>query len=122
MEIARPAQGIVVVTISGSDVGEFHEAPFLELEQDIERFQRIELFIDGRDTRGASIDVSSEWACWLNKRRESLNHVTMLVGTTYIHVTADFVRRFAGLQGVMHITSNADAFEEALADSLRARK
>ena len=56
---------VVLLKISGTDIGEFGSAPMLELKQCLTGVDPIRLFIDARDVRGASIDVSGEWAGWL---------------------------------------------------------
>jgi len=57
-----------VLRIAGSDVGEFGDAPMLQLNQRLAGGESIDLFIDARDVRGASS------------------------GSRYVRITADFVR------------------------------
>ena len=78
----------------------------------------VHLFIDARDVRGASIEVSGEWAEWRRANKAHLGHISMLTGSRFVEVTADFVRRFASLQGVMRIYTEPKAFDAALAESL----
>ena len=118
MEIRRAARRVVVVTISGSDVGEFGDAPFRALADDLAREDRIDLFINSRNVRGASIEVSCDWARWLGKHRDRLHLITMLIGSRYIDITANFVRRFAQLEGSMRLTDKPSIFEDALRRSL----
>lgn len=120
MEITRPARGVVVVAITGSDVGEFGDAPFQELEGDLAS-PPLEMFIDSRSTRGASVDVSNEWARWLRRHRAHLSRITMLTGSRFIEITAEFVRRFADLDDVMRVTTDPAAFDAALAETIRSR-
>lgn len=118
LAVSRPAPGIVLVTISGTDTGEFADLPFRELERGLDAAP-IDLFIDGRDTRGASIDVSNDWAAWLSSHRSSLQRVTMLTGSRFIHMTAEFVRRFAELGEIMRITTAPAAFDSELGAAVR---
>jgi len=67
-----------------------------------------------------SIEVSGEWAVWLGKHRVQLREINMLTGSRFVEVTADFVRRFAELEGVMRVYTEAAAFDAALADALAA--
>lgn len=110
--------GVVVLRISGSDVGEFGEAPMLALNDWLAEADPVAFFIDARDVRGASIEVSGEWAQWLGKHKTKLRTVTMLTGSRFIQVTAEFVRRFADLEGIMRICTEADVFDTALAEAL----
>lgn len=111
---------MISVRISGRDVGEFGDAPFVALDRWLDGGEAMELFIDARDVRGASIDVSSEWALWLGARKEKLAAITMLTGSPLIHITAEFVRRFAALEGVMRICTQADVFENTLREAVKA--
>jgi hypothetical protein len=120
LAIRRPAPGIAVVVLSGSDIGEFADFPLRELTKDLERFGRIELFIDARAVRTASIEVSSEWAFWMSTHRAQLQHVSMLTGSRYIQITANFVRRFADLFDHMRIFTDAAAFDESLLTAVRS--
>lgn len=117
MVIRRPAKGVVVLDISGNDIGELGNAPFLELEKDIERGVPIELFIDARATRLASMEVSSDWAHWLGRNRQRFRHVSMLTGSRFIQITASFVRRFAELGDRMRLYTEPAAFEGALSNA-----
>jgi hypothetical protein len=116
----RPLDRVAVVTISGTDVGEFGESPMSAIDKWIEQTGPIDLFIDARDVRGASIEVSAQWAGWLRARRGVLITITMLTGSKFIEMTADFLRRFAGLEGTMRIVGDSSIFDHLLADALRS--
>lgn len=115
----RAAAGVLVLRIEGTDTGEFGFAPMRALDEWLEASGPVELFIDAREVRGASIHVSGEWAHWLAGRRAQLRTITMLTGSRFIEVTAEFVRRFADLQGVMRICTEPAVFDSALAVACR---
>jgi len=117
--IQRFAYRVVVLRISGSDVGEFGEAPMNALNDSVTSSDPIDLFIDARDVRGASIDVSGEWARWLGSRKPGLRTITMLTGSRFIEITAAFVRRFASLEGIMRICNDPAVFDFALAEAIK---
>lgn len=119
MQIERPAPNIVVVTIDGIDVGELGDWPFETLTEDLQTERAIDLFIDARNTRGASMGVSSAWAVWLLRHRDALRSVNMVTGSRLVQMTAELVRRFAGLEGRMRITNDASAFDWALDFAVR---
>lgn len=117
--IHRPHAGIVLVTFEGHDTGEHGESPFNEIAKGFaEKEQKMELFIDARRGKGASVDVSGDWARWLGKNRSHFRHVSMLTGSRFIQLSAGFVRKFADLGEVMRIYTDAAAFEGALASSV----
>ena len=119
LTIKRPAPGIVVVVLSGTDIGEFGDFPMRELAKDLAQFGSIELFIDARAVRSASIEVSSEWAFWMRTHRMQLRQISMLTGSRYIQITADFVRRFVGLIDRMRIFTDQRAFAGSLLSAVR---
>ncbi len=110
---------IVVLVISGTDIGEFGLIPMRGLEAFLLDARPIQLFIDARQVRGASIEVSGDRANWMAAHKENLRRVTMLPGSRLVEMTADFVRRFAELHGVMRIYKDAKPFDADLAESLR---
>ena len=112
-------RSVVVLKITGSDVGEFGEAPMKALSSWIDGSDSIEFFIDAREVRGASIDVSGEWARWLIAHKDRLRTVTMLTGSRFVQLTAEFVRRFAALEGIMRICTEPAVFDNALAEALQ---
>ena len=111
--VERPAAHVVLLKLSGWDVGEFGDAPMKEIEKDLGAAP-VALFIDARATKGATIEVSAEWAQWLRKNRASFSHVSMLTGSPFVQLTAKFVQRFADLGEVMRIYTDAAAFDAAL--------
>jgi len=113
---------VVVLRISGTDIGEFGEAPMKALNDWVAGSGPIAFFIDARDVRGASIEVSGEWAGWLNTHKAVLRSVTMLTGSRFIQITAEFVRRFASLEGIMRICSEPEVFDGALAEAIGTQR
>lgn len=120
LTLEHPAPHIIVLRISGSDVGEFGDAPMQALDSWLRDAAPAQFFIDARDVRGASIEVSGDWARWLGANRDSLSSVTMLTGSRFIQMTAEFVRRFAALQGLMQICTEPAVFDFALNSALQA--
>lgn len=114
LAISRPAPGVVLVVISGVDAGRYGDEPFDELEKDFSDRGTVELFIDARAARGATTDVSADWARWLGERRSRLEAVRMVTGTPFVRITADFVRKFAGLGAKMCVYTDPRAFDDEL--------
>jgi hypothetical protein len=119
LTIRRPVRGVAVVVLSGSDTGEFGDLAMRELQKDVACFSTIELFIDAGAVRGASIEVSAEWALWMRVHRASFKRINMLTGSRYVQITASFVRRFAGLADLMNVFTERAAFDESLTCSIR---
>jgi hypothetical protein len=118
LTIHRPSKNVVLVSLAGNDVGQFGDAPFVELARDLAGDGQLELFIDARSGITASLDVSSGWAIWLGKHRASFRHISMLTGSRFIHLSAGLVRNFADLGELMRIYADPAAFEGALSNSI----
>ncbi|HEY6725005.1 MAG TPA: hypothetical protein VI197_13300 [Polyangiaceae bacterium] len=113
-----PAPAVVVISIEGTDVGELGEAPFQTLMPLLIDDTRIELFIDARNARGPSVDVSSDWARWLLAHRAQLLHVSMLTGSRFVQLSAALVRSFADLGETMRVYTDDRVFEGALSNAV----
>lgn len=112
--ITQPVPSTVIVQISGIDAGELGDRPFAALDALLQRSAPVELFIDARDARSPSVDVSGQWAAWLRQHRERFQHVNMLTRSRFVQLTADFVQRFAELGDRMRIFSDPTAFDAVL--------
>jgi hypothetical protein len=110
---------LFLMRLSGTDTGELRDAPMSTLDEWLAEAHAIEFFIDARNVRGASIDVSSDWAAWFTANRERFKSVTMLTGSKFIQITAEFVRRFAELNGIMWVCTEAGVFDLALEQAKR---
>jgi hypothetical protein len=121
LSIEQPSARVVVIRLSGWDVGEFGDAPLRELEKALAGAGEIELFVDAREVRGASVDVSNGWAHWLKANRTSFKQVRMLTGSRFVRMTADFARRYAELNDIMTVQENAADFDAALQSASEGR-
>lgn len=113
------SESLIVMRLSGTDTGELRDAPIKTLDEWLAGANAIEFYIDARNVRGASIDVSSDWAAWFTANRARFKTITMLTGTKFIQITAEFVRRFAGLNGIMWVCTDPEVFDLALEQTQR---
>ena len=114
LAIERPAAGVIVLRLAGWDTGEFGDAAMKEIAKAFGSGEPLQLFIDARAVKGATIDVSNDWALWLRANRSRFAHVSMLTGSPFVQLTARFVQRFADLGEVMRLYTDASAFDAAL--------
>jgi hypothetical protein len=121
LEVRRPAAGVVVVVFSGMDVGELGNRPFQAMAEDLAANPSVELFIDARCAVAASVAVSNEWSTWLRRNASKLSRIHMLTATRFVQLSADLVRRFAGLEDRMRLYTDADVFDEELAEAVSRR-
>ncbi len=113
LRLSRPAPSVLLVEINGHDAGEHGEQP-LRLLQEALQSGPAYLFVDARHTRAASTEVSHQWAQWLSAHRGRLLGLHMLPGSWFVQLTLEFVRRYARLDGLMHVHGSPTDFEVAL--------
>ena len=121
LAVERPAAAVVVLRLTGWDTGEFGDAAMKEIAKDFAAGKPLQLFIDARAVKGASVDVSNDWALWLRANRSRFAGVSMLTGAPFVQLTAKFVQRFADLGEMMRIYTDATAFDDALKAAAGAR-
>jgi hypothetical protein len=112
---------VVLLRLAGWDTGEFGDAAMKEIAKDFAAGQPLQLFIDARAVKGATVDVSNDWALWLRANRSRFAHISMLTGAPLVQLTARFVQRFADLGEVMRIYSDTSAFDAALIQAAKAQ-
>jgi len=117
--IHTPASDVIVLRITGWDIGDLGDRPFAALREvlaeSVAAPDRLQLFIDAREAQGPSVDVSAHWAAWLREHKERFRYVNMLTRSKFVQLTADFVQRFAQMGERMRIFTEAAAFDTALA-------
>ncbi len=113
------SESVILMKLSGTDTGELRDRPMKALDEWLAHSTPIDFFIDARDVRGASIDVSSDWAAWFTANRERFRSITMLTGNKFVQITAEFVRRFAGLNGIMWVCTEPNVFDLSLDQAQR---
>lgn len=119
VELEQLSESLIVMRMRGTDTGELLDAPIQKLDEWVSGANAVELFIDARNVRGASVDVSSEWSAWFTANRARFKSITMLTGSKLIQITAEFVRRFAGLNGIMWVCTEPKVFDLALEQAQR---
>jgi hypothetical protein len=114
LEISRPLAGVILLKFTGHDIGEFGEGPFRELDRDFQRDAPVEIFLDARDVRSASMEVSGGWAHWMVAHRSHIYRFNILCRSSFVQMTAGFVQRFTAFAEQMRIYNDASSFDLAL--------
>jgi hypothetical protein len=111
----RLRPGVVLLTISGHDKGEFGTAPMDELREELSRYAPVELFIEMTDTSGATVPVQESWTEWFSAHRSALKNVSILAHSKYMHFTAEVVKFFSRTGELIRVYLDPKPFEDALA-------
>lgn len=118
---ARPRAGVLVVTIKGYDKGQFGVAPLDEIASVLRTSAPVQLFIDARDTVGATVRVSEDWTRFILLHREALTRVHVLAGSKAVELTVAIARHLSRTDKLIQLYSDPTIFEAQLAAACKRK-
>lgn len=107
-ERLRP--GVMLVTVSGIDKGQFGTATLDEIRLEMLRQRPVELFVDAEAAVAISVDVSREWTQFFSLNREHLKRVSVLAGSKAIELTIAIAQHLSQTGNLIQIYSDRDLF------------
>lgn len=111
---SRPRAAVLLVTIAGSDNGQFGTTTLDEIRAAINRDGKIELFVDAREAFYVANNVSDEWTRFFERNRDDLTRVHVLVGSKVLSLTVAIAQHLSRTGNLIQIYSDADAFAKKL--------
>lgn len=118
----RPASGVLVVTITGYDKGQFGTAPFDEIDSLLRVAAPVHLFVDARNSVGATVRVSEDWTRFISRHGAELAHVHVLVGSKMVELTVAIARHLSRTDRLIQIYSDPEVFETQLEAACTRRR
>jgi hypothetical protein len=110
----RPRPGVLHVTISGHDAGQFGTATVDEVQAAIAREGVLELFVDTSETVSASVSVSDEWTRFFSVNRDNLSRVHILVNSKVVSLTVAIAQHLSRTGNLIQIYTDRDSFTAKL--------
>jgi hypothetical protein len=114
-EFARPRPGVLVVTITGYDKGQFGTAPLDEIGSVLRVAAPLRLFVDARNSVGATVRVSQDWTSFFSRHHRELAHVHVLAGSKMVELTVAIARHLSRTGNLIQLYSDPAIFEAQLA-------
>lgn len=111
-ERLRP--GVLLVTVAGSDMGQFGTASLDEVRLEMLRQRPVELFVDAEAAQLVSVAVSKEWTQFFSLNREHLSRVSVLVGSRAIELTVAIAQHLSQTGNLIQIYTARDLFAARL--------
>ena len=108
-ERLRP--GALLVTISGSDMGQFGTATLDEIRLELMRQQPLDLFVDAEAAIAVSVGVSRDWTHFFSQKRDHLKRVSVLVGSKAIELTIAIAQHLSQTGNLIQIYSDRELFD-----------
>jgi hypothetical protein len=107
-ERLRP--GVLLVTASGMDMGQFGTATLDEIRLEMLRQRPVELFVDAEAAQVISVEVSREWTQFFSLNREQLRRVSVLVGSKAIELTVAIAQHLSQTGNLIQIYTDRELF------------
>jgi hypothetical protein len=111
----RLCPGVLVVTITGDDKGEFGMAPLHELDAEIARGAPLALFVDTRAARGAATSVTEDWTAWFAGNQKNLRSVAILATSKFVQLIVSIAKHLSRTGEMIRIYTEGARFEQAIA-------
>jgi len=116
----RVRPGVLLVSISGFDSGEFAMESIDQVRAMIARSEPTELFVDLSGVTGVTPNVSDAWAAWFRANRQSVRRVSILATSRFMSTMASMVKLLSGTDKLIRVYTEAAPFEQALAPAAKA--
>ena len=110
----RLRTGVLLITISGLDIGQFGTTTLDEISAAINRDGVLELFIDAQRSDGAVLAVSEEWTRFFAANREKLSRVHILVGSEILKLIVSIAQHLSRTGNLIQIHTAEDIFFQKL--------
>lgn len=110
----RLRPGVLLVTITGVDSGQFGHQALDEIRMELLRYRPLELLVDAREAAAASSSVSDEWTRFFALNQEHLKRVRILVGSKVLYLTVSIAQHLSRTGNLIQIYSDPAEFETLL--------
>ena len=107
-ERVRP--GVLLVSISGNDKGDFGTRVLDEIRLELLRHHPLELLVDASAVVGVALSVSNEWTQFFALNRATLKRVSVLVGSKAVELTVAIAQHLSDTGRLVQIYSDPAVF------------
>lgn len=108
------ASDALLVTVVGSDEGQFGSTCLDELRLAMMPSGPIELLIDAEQVLNVSVDVSKQWTAFFSEARTQLKRVHVLTGSRYMHLTVGIAQHLSHTGNLIRIHTDRNGFDDAI--------
>jgi len=102
--------GVLLVTISGNDKGDFGTRVLDEIRLELLRHHPLELLVDASAVVGVAVSASSEWTQFFALNRATLRRVSVLVGSKAVGLTVAIAQHLSDTGRLVQIYSDPAVF------------
>lgn len=113
-EFSKPGPSVLLVRISGRDVGQFGPSVFEEVRLHFSGTGALELFVDATEADGPTTEVSQAWTRFFNREAPNLKRVSILAVSKFVHLTVSIAKLFSRTGELIQVYSDPKLFKDAL--------
>jgi hypothetical protein len=114
---ARPKPGVLLVTVTGHDNGDYGSATLDEILQFLKRERPLTLFVDTREAISVAPSVRSDWTSFLSSNRDQLRAVHVLTSSKAVHLSVAVAQHFSDTGNLIRLYSNPETFVMKLTEA-----
>jgi hypothetical protein len=117
----RLRPGVLLVTISGDDRGQFGSSAIDEIVTEHIRFHEpMLLFFDLRKALGPTSDVMQTWTAWFESNRDNFRRIVLLVPpeSKVLHLTVSIAQHLSRTGNLIRICGEIGEFNQAIAEQV----
>lgn len=112
---SRTRPGVLFVTVTGHDRGEFGSATLDEITAVLNRERPITLFVDTRAALSVAPAVRDDWTRFLSSNRSNLLAVHVLTSSKAVHLSVAVAQHFSETGNLIRLYSKPETFQARLA-------
>jgi hypothetical protein len=121
----RLKPGVVLITISGNDRGQFGPATVDEVAKEFGRTSSpLTLFVDTRSALGPTREVMETWTEWFAANRTRLERVVILIPpeSQLLHLTVSIAQHLSRTGGLIRICASVSDFQATMERALQGAR
>jgi hypothetical protein len=115
----RLCPGVLLISITGDDHGQFGSATLDEVAGELTRFgQPLLLYFDLRETRGPTTQVMEMWTAWFANHKHELRRVVLLAPaeSRVLHLSVSIAQHLSRTGNLIRICGDVAEFKRAIFD------
>lgn len=111
----RVRSGVLLVTISGIDEGQFGTMALDEIRVHLLEHRPLELFVDAEAAIAVMVEANREWTHFFAAHRRKLRRASVLVGNRAIQLAVAIAQHLSDTGNLIQIYTDKGLFDERLA-------
>ena len=114
LHIIQISSAKILLKLIGNDTGDLGRIPFDELTDRFKSGEKLELFIDTSQAKGAAISVTDQWEKWFTAHRSNLKAVHLYAPEKFFLIMGGMIKELSRFGDLFHVYSEVENFQQRL--------